>query len=75
MPVISSPDALWLTGKEFEARFGFEKPASDDHVIFYCKSGVRSKSAAGLAREANFSSIGEYPGSWKDWVSNEGEQA
>ena len=43
-------------------------------MIFYCKSGVRSKAAARLAVQGGFGGkIGEYPGSWKDWEGRGGK--
>lgn len=38
----------------------------------YCKAGVRSRAAAGLARQAGWEKVGEYQGSWLDWASNGG---
>lgn len=45
----------------------------DKEVVFYCKSGVRSRAAAELARQAGYECVGEYPGSWLDWVKKGGE--
>lgn len=45
----------------------------DTEVVFYCKSGVRSRAAAELARQAGFEQVGEYPGSWMDWVKKGGQ--
>ena len=39
--------------------------------MFYCKAGVRSRAAAGMAREAGWNA-GEYTGSWLDWEKNGG---
>ena len=50
------------------------KPKSDTEVIFYCKAGVRSRAAAGMAREAGYERVGEYPGSWMDWERKGGER-
>jgi rhodanese-related sulfurtransferase len=44
-------------------------------VVFYCKSGVRSKASATLARQAGFANVGEYRGSWKDWSAKGGTSA
>lgn len=41
--------------------------------MFYCKAGVRSRAAAGLAREAGWKRVGEYPGSWIDWAGKGGK--
>ncbi|KAI2607327.1 Rhodanese-like protein [Hypoxylon fragiforme] len=42
-------------------------------LVFYCKAGVRSRAAAQIAREAGFVNVGEYPGSWLDWVERGGK--
>ena len=36
-------------------------------MVFFCKAGVRSRSAAGLAGQAGYENVGEYKGSWLDW--------
>jgi rhodanese-related sulfurtransferase len=72
IPVTSQPDAFFITAEEFEDRFGFERPGKDLEVVFYCKSGVRSRGAAELARQAGWGTVAEYPGSWLDWEKNGG---
>lgn len=72
VPIQSQPDALFLSPEEFEDRFGFAKPSTDKHVVFYCKAGVRSRAAAQLARQNGYEEVGEYPGSWMDWVKKGG---
>jgi rhodanese-related sulfurtransferase len=81
LPLQSAPDALLLSAEDFETRFGFEKPGLDATVIFYCKSGVRSRAAAEIARRAGYgvaedgkdnAEVAEYPGSWIDWEKNGG---
>src|ERR1700753_3805141 len=74
MPITSSPDALFLSAEDFAERFGFPKPKADTEVVFYCKAGVRSKAAAGLAKHAGFQNVGEYRGSIMDWEKNGGEK-
>jgi rhodanese-related sulfurtransferase len=72
IPITSSPDSLHLTPQEFEDRFGFPQPPKDSEVVFYCKAGVRSRAAAGLARDAGWENVGEYPGSWIEWTGKGG---
>lgn len=72
VPIVSQPDSWYITPEEFEDRYGFERPAKDVEVIFFCKAGVRSKAAAELARKAGWGSVGEYPGSWMDWEGKGG---
>ncbi|CAK7228536.1 Thiosulfate sulfurtransferase rdl2, mitochondrial [Sporothrix curviconia] len=72
IPVTTAPDGFFLPDEEFEDRFGFARPDRDTEVIFYCKAGVRSRAAAGLAKEAGWTKVGEYPGSWLDWSGKGG---
>jgi len=67
IPIISQPDALMLSEEDFEDRFGFAKPPRNKEVVFFCKAGVRSSTAGGLARQAGYENVGEYRGSWLDW--------
>lgn len=74
IPISSAGDSFFLPADEFQERFGIARPGDDDHVIFYCKAGVRSRAAAALARQAGFGgSISEFPGSWIEWSENGGQ--
>lgn len=73
MPIASSPDALFLPTDAFEDKFDFPKPGHDVEVVFYCKAGVRSRAAAGMAKMAGWERVGEYEGSWVDWEGRGGE--
>lgn len=73
VPISSQPHALFLPADEFEDKFGFAKPKAEQEVVFYCKAGVRSSAAAQLARQAGYQSVGEYRGSWLDWVKQGGK--
>jgi rhodanese-related sulfurtransferase len=72
IPIKSQPDGLLLNADEFAERFDFDKPTADKEVLFYCRSGVRSKAAAMLARQVGYQKVSEYPGSWLDWEKNGG---
>ena len=52
LPIKSHPDALLLSEEEFQDQFGFAKPPLQKEVVFFCKAGVRSSAAAGIARQA-----------------------
>jgi rhodanese-related sulfurtransferase len=39
-------DALGLSNDAFKDRYGFEKPDKQDHIVYYCRSGVRAENAA-----------------------------
>jgi 3-mercaptopyruvate sulfurtransferase SseA len=72
IPLTSAPDAYFLSAEEFEERFGFEKPGLGTEMVFFCKAGVRSRAAAQLAKRAGYEKVGEYGGSWMDWVEKGG---
>ncbi len=74
IPVTTKPDSFFISAEEFEDRFGFERPGKEKEVVFYCRSGVRSRAAAELAKAAGWNSVGEYPGSWTDWEKMGGEK-
>ncbi|KAK7928218.1 hypothetical protein PG985_005216 [Apiospora marii] len=77
IPITTSPDSFHISAEEFEDRFGFARPEptnnEQDEVVFYCKAGVRSRAAAGIAREAGWKRVGEYPGSWVEWSGKGGK--
>jgi rhodanese-related sulfurtransferase len=54
IPVTSHPDALLLSEEEFMDEFGFAKPPLNKEMVFFCKAGVRSSAAAGIARQAGY---------------------
>lgn len=57
---------------DFEDMHGFARPPRDATLLFYCKAGVRARSAAALARHAGWDSVGEYTGSWLEWEARGG---
>ncbi|KAI8902980.1 Rhodanese-like domain-containing protein [Globomyces pollinis-pini] len=59
--------ALTKENDEFKELYGFEKPSKDDHIVFYCKSGMRSAVASKIAESHGFKNIYDYSGSWLDW--------
>jgi rhodanese-related sulfurtransferase len=61
-----------LSEEEFQDRFGMAKPPTGKEVVFFCKAGVRSRAMAGLAKQAGYTNVGEYPGSWLDWQKRGG---
>jgi rhodanese-related sulfurtransferase len=79
IPLTSQPDAYFLPPEEFETRFGFAKPGEADgqqtrDIVFYCRAGVRARSAAQLAVQAGYdpTRISVYEGSWLDWSDRGG---
>lgn len=74
VPFKSSPGALDLSAEEFQENFGFDKPAADKELVFYCLGGVRSTAAEELANTFGYKKRGNYVGSWEDWVAHELKQ-
>lgn len=73
IPVTSAIQSFHMAPDDFLDLYGFEKPAPSDHLIMYCKAGIRARTAAGLAQHAGYEKVSEYPGSWLDWAENKGE--
>ncbi|KAJ0168594.1 Thiosulfate sulfurtransferase RDL2, mitochondrial [Colletotrichum tanaceti] len=73
IPVATAPESFHISEVDFEDRYGFPRPAKDTELVFYCKAGVRSRAAAVLAKEAGWTRVGEYPGSFLDWQKHGGE--
>ena len=72
IPIQSAPFSFHLSRDEFEQRHGFEPPPKNAELVLYCKAGVRSRAAAAQARDAGWTNVGEYPGSWNDWQAKNG---
>ncbi|KAI0152184.1 Rhodanese-like protein [Hypoxylon sp. NC0597] len=75
IPIVSAPDSFHISADEFRDKYGFERPdpEEDGEIVFYCKAGVRSRAAAEIAKQAGYKNVGEYPGSWLDWVEKGGK--
>lgn len=54
IPLSGLAQSLALPDIEFEAKHGFKKPAKDEELIFYCRSGKRSTSASEEAHSKGF---------------------
>ncbi|KAG8831413.1 hypothetical protein FRC17_003191 [Serendipita sp. 399] len=68
VPLSEFVEAIRLPAPQFREKYGFTKPPKDSDVIFYCRSGKRSASAADSAKDNGFTNIKNYSGSWLDWV-------
>ncbi|KAI0048431.1 endoplasmic reticulum protein [Auriscalpium vulgare] len=75
VPLSVLSGSLKLSPAKFENRFGFKKPQQGQEVVFYCRSGKRSASAADVAKRNGFTNIFNYEGSWLDWTKREGNPA
>ncbi|KAG8925438.1 hypothetical protein FRC03_008827 [Tulasnella sp. 419] len=74
IPLSTFEKSLALPDIEFEAKHGFNKPSKDQEVIFYCRSGKRSETAAREAHRQGYTNVKNYSGSWLDWVAKEQEK-
>ncbi|KAG8904692.1 hypothetical protein FRB99_001333 [Tulasnella sp. 403] len=74
IPLSGFTTSLLLPDIEFEEKHGFKKPGKDEEIIFYCRSGKRSGTAATEARNRGWTNVKSYEGSWLDWVAREQER-
>lgn len=61
-----------ITDEDFREVYGWDRPAKDVPLVFYCKAGVRAQAAATLAKKAGWTDVGEYNGSWLEWAAKGG---
>jgi 3-mercaptopyruvate sulfurtransferase SseA len=54
-------------------KFAFNKPLPSQNIIFFCRSGKRSASAAEQAGKNGYGNVRNYQGSWLDWQKREKE--
>ena len=54
-------------------KFAFNKPLPSQNMIFFCRSGKRSASAAEQAGKNGYGNVRNYQGSWLDWQKREKE--
>lgn len=62
--------AFTLSDDEFQRKFHFTKPQTDETIVFSCKSGMRAGAAADIAAAAGYDKIIVYPGSANEWFSD-----
>lgn len=72
---LSSFATAFDTSKEsdFQRKYAFPRPAYDDPIIVYCRSGKRSSEALAHANKMGWWNVRNYRGSWLDWVQHEKE--
>jgi len=75
LPLSGLQETLKLSEQAFHDKFEFNKPEKTKEVIFYCKAGVRSTNASQIAKEAGYTKIGNYKGSFDDWLASKGTVA
>ncbi|XP_011556032.3 rhodanese domain-containing protein CG4456 isoform X1 [Plutella xylostella] len=71
IPLGSVQDVLSMSDEQFRQNYQRNKPACDDELIFYCRSGKRSTEALDKALKLGFSNSKTYLGSWDDWSSRQ----
>ncbi|KAI9208583.1 Rhodanese-like domain-containing protein [Polychytrium aggregatum] len=67
IPVGDLNEALEMPAQTFHTLYGFNKPEKDQLVVFYCRSGVRSTAAVGIAKEHGYQLLKNYRESWLGW--------
>ncbi|KAF5656071.1 heat shock protein 67B2 [Fusarium sp. NRRL 25303] len=72
IPITSAAQSFHISDEDFEDMYGFQRPAKNKELVFYCKAGVRARAAAQLAHYAGWDKIGDYAGSWLDWEAQQG---
>ncbi|KAF5962838.1 hypothetical protein FBULB1_13789 [Fusarium bulbicola] len=72
IPITSAAQSFHISDENFEDMYGFQRPAKNKELVFYCKAGVRARAAAQLAHYAGWNKIGDYAGSWLDWEAQKG---
>ncbi|ETS60171.1 hypothetical protein PaG_05711 [Moesziomyces aphidis] len=71
VPLSQFQKAFSGSGGDFLRDFAFQRPAYDDKVVFYCRSGKRSQQALEFAQKNGWWNVRNYEGSWLDWVQQE----
>jgi rhodanese-related sulfurtransferase len=54
MPLSVLSSDLHLTLQAFKGKYGFDKPQKAQEIVFYCRSGKRSASAADVAKRNGY---------------------
>jgi 3-mercaptopyruvate sulfurtransferase SseA len=67
LPVMEMEDALKMDSMQFKKKYGFEKPSTEQNIVVYCRSGMRSTCAANLLQHFDFKHVLNYKGSWNEW--------
>jgi len=64
--------ALNLDEGDFEAKYGFAKPAKDAKLVTHCMKGGRAGKGAKALTDAGWTNVVVYVGSFNDWKANDG---
>ena len=72
LPLKTASQDFYLSDSDFADKYGFEKPAEGQEAVFYCLAGIRSAAAVDISGKAGWKGeVGEYKGSWEDWVERQ----
>ena len=54
LPLSVLANSLHLSPEVFKSRFGWEKPKTNQEIVFYCRSGKRSTTACEIAAQNGY---------------------
>ena len=54
IPLSVLSNSLHLPPSAFSQKYGFEKPTNEHELVFYCRSGMRSTTAADVAKRNGY---------------------
>ncbi|KAK4050708.1 hypothetical protein OIO90_004930 [Microbotryomycetes sp. JL221] len=74
LPLTVFEASLAMDQDVFARTYRFSKPAPEQKVVLYCRSGRRSGLAADIARGCGYKRVREYKGSWNEWSAKMAEQ-
>ena len=65
--------ALQMDAPQFKEKYNVDKPGKDDPIISSCKVGGRAAKGRDIFKEAGYTHVLLYQGSFMDWTNNGGE--
>uniref|UniRef100_A0A6R5Z574 Rhodanese domain-containing protein n=1 Tax=Anopheles funestus TaxID=62324 RepID=A0A6R5Z574_ANOFN len=69
IPLKTIRTELNLSPEAFEKKYGRKKPATNEPIIFTCRSGVRAGQAAQEAEQLGYKNVKNYVGSWMEYAA------
>lgn len=73
IPVTEIKYACGLNQESFKARYGFDKPNTEEPLVVCCRTGVRSKTACDILQAKGFKRHRIYRGSFSEWEEKGGD--
>jgi rhodanese-related sulfurtransferase len=58
-----------LSEEQFQEKYGFEKPAMDETLVFSCAAGIRARKAAEQALGVGYTKVVVYGGGANEWFA------